>query len=1015
VSTKQHGFVLVEERDLAEARSRARLWRHEATGAEVLSLVNADENKVFGVALRTPPSDSTGVAHILEHSVLCGSEKYPLKEPFVELLKGSLQTFLNAFTYPDKTCYPVASTNRQDFYNLMDVYLDAVFFPRIDADVLRQEGWHVEVPDAPGDGGEDAPEPAFKGVVYNEMKGAYSSPDSVLAEYTQQALFPDVTYGLDSGGDPAAIPDLTFEAFKEFHRVNYHPSNARFFVYGDADEAENLARIAAYVERFAALRPDELRPGPGLQPRFDAPRFVRRAYAAGPAADFEDDAADEGTDEAEGEAADGAADEAENGGERRRCMLTVSWLLDQAVDVETALALDILEEALTGMPASPLRKALMDSGLGEDLTGGLEDELRQMFLSTGLKGMAEADAGRVEALVLDTLRTLAEDGLGADAIEAALNTVEFDLREMNTGSFPRGLHLWLRSLTTWLHGGDPFAPMAFEAPLAALKARLAAGEPVFEDLIRTRLLDNPHRVTLLLAPDETLQARRDAEERARVAAKVAERAAALRADERSALAELAAETARLAELQEAEDSPEALATLPTLALSDLDPDPRYIPLAVERDRAGCDVLLHDLPTDGIVYLDLAFDLAGLRADDLPVAVLLGRALTEMGTRRRSFVDMGMRIAQKTGGVWPQVATGATLLPGGAPLGLLTLRAKATLDKGPDLLDILGELLLEADLSDMARLRQIVLEEKARQEQRLVPSGHQVVATRLGARRGRWGWMSEMAGGVEFLKAVRRLAARMDTDPDGVRAEFERVRGALVTRARVTANLTLDASDCGAVRDGLSGLLGALPGGGGERPAWEPRALPEREGLAIPAQVNYVGKGFSLFDAGYSFHGSALVIAKHLRTGPLWDRVRVRGGAYGAFALFNQISGAMAFASYRDPNLARTLRVFDECADYLRAFAPTPETLAKAVIGAIGDIDSYMLPDAKGWVSMTRRLSGIDDAYLKRVRDEALATTAEHFREFGAYLAEGAKRGCVTVLGGRAGLEAAEDLEIEDLL
>ncbi|MGE4299777.1 MAG: insulinase family protein [Desulfovibrionaceae bacterium] len=980
-----HGFTLVSEREIPEIGGTARMWRHGKTGAQLLSMSCADENKVFGVSFRTPPEDSTGVAHILEHSVLCGSRRYPVKEPFVELLKGSLKTFLNAFTYPDKTCYPVASTNLQDFYNLVDVYLDAVFFPRISEDILRQEGWHVDMADP------DAA-PAFKGVVFNEMKGAYSSPDSVLYETAQHSLFPDTTYGVDSGGDPARIPDLTYARFKRFHEVNYHPGNARFYFYGDDPEDARLAKADAYCALFEPLGPDAPSTSVGVQARFDAPRRVEERYAASDS----------------GEEGDG-----------NRAMCVVNWLLPEPLDPEVNYAFQMLEHVLAGMPASPLRMALIESGLGEDVAGaGMENELRQMYFSVGLKGIALDDADAVEALVLDTLAAIAEQGVPAQDVEAAVNSVEFDLRENNTGSFPRGLHVMLRALTTWLYDGDPLAMVAFEAPLAAIKARLAAGEPVFENMIRTHLLDNPHRTTVVLAPDAALQARRDVEEAARLDALVG-------GLDRAGREALAAQTAALKAMQEAEDTPEALATIPRLGLADMDRENKTIPLDIVA-QGGADeamFLAHDIPTAGIAYLDLGFDLSPLPQALLPLAPLFGRALLEMGTDASSFVDLSMRIAAKTGGI--DADTMATAVrEGSGAVARLFLRGKATVDKVGDLADILREVLLGADFSDRERFRQIVLEEKARLEQRLVPAGHRVVAVRLGARFSRAGWVEELLDGVVQLQAVRALAKRVESDFDGVRADLETVRSLVLRRGGAVCNLTVDPASRAGVEARLGALLAALPAGTSpaaawaEGDTWPDLGLAAREGLAIPAQVNYVGKAANIYDLGYRYHGSAGVIAKHLSMGWLWDQVRVQGGAYGAFCLFDRFSGEFAFVSYRDPNLSRTLGIYDASADYLRRLALKREELESAIVGAIGVIDLHLLPDARGYASMTRLLAGDTDAVRQHMRDEVLGTTQADFAAFGEVLGGVAREGRITVLGSRAALTAAameEGWQVADLL
>ncbi|NUM49338.1 MAG: insulinase family protein, partial [Anaerolineales bacterium] len=470
-----NSFTLLREQQIPEINSLARLYRHNQTGAELLSIINDDENKSFGITFRTPSADSTGLAHIMEHSVLCGSRKYPVKEPFIELVKGSLNTFLNAMTFSDKTTYPVASTNLQDFYNLVDVYLDAVFFPLIPEHTLAQEGWHYELdsPDAPLE---------YKGVVFNEMKGAYSSPDNRLGTVIEESLFPDHPYQFDAGGNPEVIPNLTYAQFKKFHETYYHPSNARIYFYGDDDPEKRLELLETYLQEFDRL---EVHSEVPLRAPFDEPRRAEYPYDAG-----EDTA--------------------------QKAMTSVNWVLAPHTDRERGLAFGMLSHILSGTPASPLRKTLIDSGLGEDVTGGLDTQIQQLVFSAGLKGLADENAGKVETLILETLQKLADDGLDPHAVEASLNTFEFRLRENNTGGFPRGLSLMMCTLASWIYDGDPIEPLGFEEPLQTIKAKIAAGEPYFENLIRTFLLDNPHRTTVLLKPDPNLRARTEAAERARL-------------------------------------------------------------------------------------------------------------------------------------------------------------------------------------------------------------------------------------------------------------------------------------------------------------------------------------------------------------------------------------------------------------------------------------------------------------------------------------------------------------------
>lgn len=993
-SQTTHGFVLEREQAIPELSATARIYRHAKTGGRLLSLISPDENKVFGVALRTPPADSTGLPHILEHSVLCGSRKYPVKEPFVELIKGSLNTFLNALTFPDKTCYPVASANLQDFYNLVDVYLDAVFFPRLTENTLKQEGWHydVEKPEDPL---------AFKGVVFNEMKGVYSSPDSLLAEYSQRALYPDTCYGLDSGGDPERIPDLSFAQFMDFHRRLYHPSNAYAFFSGDDDPERRLAIVDEYFSQFDAPAPGEPASEVAVQPPFDAPRRFVHFYAKESEADAPESPGGEDADAPDG--SDGS--EGSDGGG----MCTVNFGLPDTQNPDLSLAFEVLEHVLIGLPSSPLRKALVDSGLGEDLAGGgLETDLRQMSFSVGLKGLvvrqgqdAEAVAGQVERLVLDTLARLAApgaaDGLHPDDIRAGLNSVEFDLRENNTGSYPRGLVIFFEALSTWLYGGDPLAHLPFEGPLARLKARLDAGEPVFQDLIRAHFLDNPHRALVILKPDATLGQRREAAEAARLQA-------AKDALSPSGLARLVAETHELRALQEAPDAPEDLARIPRLTLADLPRENARIPHE-RADVAGAEGYVHELPTSGVVYLDLGFDLAAVPDELVPLVPILGRALLEMGTKKRGFVDLSRAMAMHTGGLWAQTFLSSVRGQGPeAAAQRLFLRGKATADKLPALLDIVAEVLAEADFSDAERLGKIILESKARREQRLIPAGHALAATRLKARFGVAQAMGEAMNGLSGLAYIRELAARMETAPQGVSADLHTLLGLLLSRRGLVVNLTADAAAVPDALQRLEDLAASLPD---IAPAPAPRALPalpRLEGLTLPAQVNYVAAGGNARSFGLEPGAAAIVAAKFLRAGYLWERVRVQGGAYGASCSYSRLSGNIVLASYRDPNVARTLDAYAGIGTYLSKLSLDSSELEKNIIGSIGDMDHYMLPDAKGFSALARQLTGEDEGYRQAAREAVLSASRADFDAFGEAVAAVLKDGPVVVAGGREALE-----------
>ncbi|MDO9515784.1 MAG: insulinase family protein [Syntrophales bacterium] len=963
MTEQSYGFELLRERYIDELKTQARLYRHIQTGAELLSMINDDENKVFGITFRTPPRDSTGVPHILEHSVLCGSRKYPVKEPFVEILKGSLQTFLNAFTYPDKTCYPVASQNLKDFYNLIDVYLDAVLYPRITPEIFQQEGWHHEMEKPDG-------LLVYKGVVFNEMKGANSSPDRLLAEYSQQALFPDTTYGLDSGGDPEVIPELSYEQFRDFHRTYYHPSNARIFFAGDDDPDERLRRIDEYLKDFTQAKIDS---AVSLQPRFDHPRRVERSFAAG--------------DDASGS------------------MMTVNWVFGETTDAFTNMALNILGYILLGTPGSPLRRALIESGLGEDVTGGgLEGELRQLFFSVGLKGITTGGEDAVESLILETLEGLATDGIDPEAVEAALNTIEFGLRENNTGSYPRGLVLMLRAMTTWLYDADPLALLSFESLLSEIKSRISSEKTFFEGLIREQFLNNPHRTTVVMAPDPDLEGRMETVEKKRLSA-VRDSASP------EELRDIFENTEHLKKIQETPDSPEALATIPTLKISDLEKRNRTIPITV-LDEKGATVLYHDLSTSGIAYIEVGLNLRSLPRRCVQYIPLFSRALLEMGTRTEDYVALSQRIDRKTGGLHPALFVSAVKNVQSGAEARLFLCGKAMVPQVGDLFDIIRDILMDVRLDNRERFRQMLMEEKARQEEQIIPGGHQIINLRLRAHFGEAGRLSEQLSGVTYLFFLRELADRLEKDWASVHATLEEMRSSLVNREAMIFNVTVDEAGWKQVRPHLADFIDGLPA----EPSRAKDApsedlvgemdIPEHEGLIVPSQINYVGKGTDLYRAGYTYHGSVRVITRYLRTSWLWDRVRVRGGAYGAFCNFDKFSGVLTFLSYRDPNLLKTIEVFDETSKFLRNDALSGEELTKGIIGAIGDMDAYMFPDAKGYASMLRYLTGNTEEDIQKVRDEIFSTTAEDFKQFADVLDEVAHHGLVKVLGSENAIRGA---------
>ena len=952
------GFELVREQSIPELDTAARLFRHRRTRAEVLSLSNRDENKSFAVTFRTLPFDDTGVAHILEHSVLSGSRKYPVKELFMELVKGSCATFINAMTYPDKTCYPVASTNLQDFYNLVDVYFDVVLNPLLESHTLDQEGWHFELERA------DAPL-SYKGVVFNEMKGVYSLQDTHIGEQIMRALLPNTIYANSSGGDPRHIPALNHAGWREFHHRFYHPSNARICFWGD-DPEETRLRIVN-----EALTPFDLQPVSGtiaLQPRFTAPvRSSGRVPAA--------------------------AVDAQDG----KGAVSIGWLLSDGEHTpEQRIAIRVLKEILVGSPASPLRKALLDSGLGEDLIGGAGwDEMRQPVFVTGLKGVSEANRDRIEPLVLDTLENLVRSGIDQAAADAAVNTIEFALRE--NGTWARGIGTILRSFETWLYDGDPIAALAFEQPLAAVQAGRGESPRYFEKMIEQYLLANPHRSTIWHAPDAELLTRQEADEKARLA-----KIRSGLGDEE--LQRITAKSLELKHRQETPNSPEALAKLPMLRLGDLDRKNTVIPREV-MTLEGRPVLMHGLSTNGIAYIDIGFDLQTLSGDELAYVPVLARALTELGTDNEDEVTFARRIAGHTGGIEPR-AFSLTKTDAKSTAAWLVLRGKATVAKAAELIAIFRDLLLSARLDQRERLRRLVLEEKARLEANLVPMGSYYCGLRLKAGANESGFANEQLYGVSQLAFLRRLAAETETDWAAALAHLTAIRSKLIMRSSAIASVTVDTNAGASLLAQIDRLLGSLPTGSYTPLAWQPLTRPRNEGLVVPTQVNYVAKGTGILDFAARPDGAALAVCRWLTLAWLVPKIREQGGAYGASLDFERRSGYLALTSYRDPNLLETLATYDATGAFLRALQLSDSDLARSIIGALNGVDPYQLPGARGFTSLQRYLIDQTEVDRQRLRDELFATMPADFRDFADVMDGVRDHGQVVVMGSEATLSEA---------
>mmetsp|Transcript_5115 Transcript_5115/g.5246 ORF Transcript_5115/g.5246 Transcript_5115/m.5246 type:complete len:809 (+) Transcript_5115:63-2489(+) len=732
----QHpAYEIVEESMITEYGCKAIMYSHKKSGAQVMSVISPDENKVFGVTFRTPPDDSTGIPHILEHSVLCGSTKFPVKEPFVNLLKGSLQNFLNAFTYPDRTCYPVASTNTKDFYNLVNVYLDAVLHPRAinDDKVLQQEGWHFEL--------ENAADPlTYKGVVYNEMKGVYSSPDSLMGRETQQALFPANAYGVDSGGDPLDIPNLTFDQFKAFHSSYYHPSNSRVYFYGNDDPAVRLELLDSYLKDFDAIPvTSQIK----FQPKNLKHRKIEKGFPIGPGSEI-------------------------------KHMVTVNWLLnDQPLEAKEMLALGMLDSLLLGTSSSSLRKTLTESQLGDSVTGGgLSDELLQSTFGVGLKGVKPENAEKVEVLVRATLAELAVKGFENDDIKAALNTLEFRLREFNTGGFPRGLALMLGMMSNWIFDKPAVEGVRFEAALAGLKADLDAGKPVFKDLLTKYLVNNDHSVTVEMKPDLTMEETMVAEEASRLA--TIKESLSIKEIE-----DIIEKTRILKETQLAEDSPEAKASLPRLNIEDIEPKHTEIPYTVTQLDGG-KVVSHDLVTSGILYADVAFDFSYIKEEDLELLPLFTRIVSEAGTTSLDETQLSRKIGSETGGVGTSLyidvpASKGVVSAGDDALLYFMVKGKSVSDKAPVMFDLMNDMVKNTKFDNKKRAVEMLKESKVRKESSVISAGHTFGAARLAAKYSFLGYLGELTGGLTSVRAAGGILDQAENDWPTMLARLTRMR------------------------------------------------------------------------------------------------------------------------------------------------------------------------------------------------------------------------------------------------
>ena len=954
-------YELVMKSGLDELGLTAYLLSHKKTGARVICLPAEDPNKVFSIAFRTPPVDDSGLSHIMEHSVLCGSDKFPVKDPFVELMKTSPNTFLNAMTYPDKTVYPVASCNDKDFANLMDVYLDAVFHPLLHGDgrIFRQEGWRYELES------EDA-ELGLNGVVYSEMRGAFSSPDGMLDRYAKSSLFPDTSYGFESGGAPEAIPTLSYEKFCAFHKKLYHPSNSWIYLYGDCDMEDRLRFIdEAYL---AAYDKEEIDSALTAQPAFEAPRTVTVPYPIG-------------------------ADEDPEG----RSCYSMQWVTGDSGDVLTMSALSILEQVLLNAPGAPLRQALLDAGLGRDVSGMNEPEMMQGMFQVTAKDAPSGKREEFEAVIRSTLKQLADEGLNKTALRAAISNSEFQTREADFGGFSKGLVFGLEILRSWLYDReDPFRPLRYDDDYAHLKAHVDDG--YFEDLIRRLFLENPHCTVLEMVP-EPGKAERDDEA---LKAKMAELKASLKPEE---IRNLVEQSAALKLWQETPDREEDLAKVPKITVADLSPNARRIDN--EEDETGGVKLIHrSAKTSGIDYLQLFFPVENLPEELVPWLGLYKACFNQVSTEEhdyRELYDLGMEL---TGGITLGIET-VVKYPERNWVPMISVSVKALDEKLAPALELLKELLLKARFDEEKRIREILSETVSGLRQTLIGAGHSAAMRRAASYYDGKALFSDMTGGLDFFRFAGELENAFDEKKSGIAEKLAAAARCIFTKTGLILNVTSEEESYPRIKALLGDFVQAFPEAGGTCFAL-PAPARKNEGVKTSGAVGYVAVAGSFLSAG-PYTGALAVLRSALAAGYLWQTVRVQGGAYGCMCRF-PMSGDAFIVSYRDPNIRQTREVYEGIPAWLEQLEILQEAVDGFIISTVGGgFDAPLTPSMKGSTDFRLWLSGITQEDVQKERNEALACTPETLKGLAPYVKAVLDQDNFCVFGTAVGIDADSEL------
>ncbi len=959
-------YEVQKEEDLRGIKAKGYLLRHRKSGARVVYIENDDNNKVFSIGFRTPPSDSTGVPHIMEHSVLCGSRNFPAKDPFVELVKGSLNTFLNAMTYPDKTMYPVASCNDQDFQNLMHVYMDAVFYPNIyeHEEIFRQEGWSYQL-----DSAEDKLK--YNGVVYNEMKGAFSSPEGVLDRVILNTLFPDTSYANESGGDPEVIPELTYEQFLDFHRKYYHPSNSYIYLYGDMDIEEKLHWLdQEYLGKYDREPVDS-------RIRFQEP-FAEMQEKVIPYSIASEESEEDNT------------------------YLSYNKVVGTSLDKELYLAFQILDYALLSAPGAPLKKALTDAGIGKDIMGSYDNGIYQPIFSVIAKNANEEQKEEFIQVIEDVLRASVKNGIDTKAIEAGINYYEFRYREADFGNYPKGLMYGLQMMDSWLYDEEkPFIHIEALDTFEFLKKQIGTG--YYEELIQKYLLDNPHGAIVIVTPEKGRTARMEAE----LEEKLQKYKESLTAEEVEAFVQ---KTQALEAYQSEPESEENLEKIPVLKREDISREIEPI-INEEMTLAGVPVIFHEIETNGIGYVDVLFDMSLVEEQDLPYVGILQSVLGIIDTKRYDYGTLFNEINVNTGGISTslELYNDVTNIREKAFKATFEIKGKALYGKLPVAFDMMREILMESKLNDGKRIREILAMLKSRLLMKFQSSGHVTAVLRAQSYASPAAKLKDMTNGIAFYETVSYIEEHFEEEKEKLSEKLIDLSKKLFCGDNMMLSYT-------AAREGLEGLeemVEKLKNSLHTRTAEEDKRCvihceKKNEGFKTASKVQYVAKAGNFIDQGVAYTGALQILKVIMSYDYLWQNIRVKGGAYGCMSNFNRI-GEGYFVSYRDPNLKRTLDVYDGVVDYLKNFTVSERDMTKYIIGTMSGIDQPMTPASKGERSMNLYMNKVSAEMIREERNQILDAEQDDIRALYKVAEAVLQADQMCVIGGEDKIEEEKEL------